>query len=341
MLRIETDESSDSDTLLLLTQEPDRLKPKPKQPLELNSFDEIAIKFYISTGWECINKEKYGDALYNFNEMLKLDPECDRAHSGIGSVYYKQQKYPEAIHKISDAIAINPNVAMDYLVRANAHFALKHYDAAIKDCKTVIQLNQPDSTTYRILANSYFRQKKYQKAVTAYNNAILINPKHYEYFSQRGEVHTHLGNIPNAIKDYKKALTLNSTCPFTIKKLNNLLSKINSGNLLLATEIEKETLFAAIKRLPETDQLHWLNQCQERTTGLGSIMYKPRSSFVEVVRFFGGNPEYFDFIKCDKSKGMLKKISQQIEILNRNRGIDTNEFTKEMISITDTCGMNF
>jgi len=285
--------------------------------LLLNEEQQAFIPIYqndLTIAWKYLNDDELSDAEYYFKEAIKKDSRCHEAYYGLGSIYYRYLKYWDAIEYMGAAIACHSDYIEAYLICSAAYLGLRNNEKAIEYCNIAIQKNPHHAMAHKTLADIYFQQEEYGLSLEACNNAIQLHSKNSIFYSDRAAIYLKLENITHALLDYKKALTLNPHCKITIRRLKHFLANLDDHS-----SIEKEILFKVIKKLPEEDQLNWLNQCCDRDTIIGHIMYKPRSAFAPIVRLFGGNPEDYNFIKCNTHKGMLKKIREEIEKINESR----------------------
>lgn len=99
---------------------------------------ENAIAYYVIGETFRVNKQ-YGDAKYNYEKSVSIDPELAVAYNALGLTLMKMNKYGEANTAFSAALAVYPN-SSEILNNAGKSFemlgkkdeALKYYKQAEK-----------------------------------------------------------------------------------------------------------------------------------------------------------------------------------------------------------------
>jgi tetratricopeptide (TPR) repeat protein len=75
--------------------------------------------------------EKYDQALADFDQALRYDPNSASAHTGRGNALRHLGRFDESIAAHGEAIRLEPNNAMAYSNRGNAFDDKKDYQHAI------------------------------------------------------------------------------------------------------------------------------------------------------------------------------------------------------------------
>lgn len=90
----------------------------------------------------------------------------------------------------------------------------------------VLSKDSQNHYAYYSLGLYYYEQQNFSEAIAQYNNAIVLNPKSFEYYSNRGACFVKIKNFDAAIKDFEQAINLNS---------DDFASYYNRGVLLFNT----------------------------------------------------------------------------------------------------------
>ena len=80
-------------------------------------------------------------AIAEFNEALKFDPECDFAYANRGLAWYWKKNFAKALADDNECLRLNPSNAIALANRGGVWDDLKQYDKAIPDCDEAIKLN--------------------------------------------------------------------------------------------------------------------------------------------------------------------------------------------------------
>jgi len=81
------------------------------------------------------------DALWEFREVVRVDPRFARAHFGLGMTLARRAKLDEAIGEYDEAIRLDPKEAVAFVNRGLAFAGKKDFDRAIQDYDQAIKLN--------------------------------------------------------------------------------------------------------------------------------------------------------------------------------------------------------
>lgn len=87
--------------------------------------------------------EHWDQALADFREAGRLDPELHKVHLGIGRTYYDQALYREATTQLNRFLAHEPGNIRGLLTRARARHQLGQYRQAADDYTAAIAQFQP------------------------------------------------------------------------------------------------------------------------------------------------------------------------------------------------------
>ncbi len=77
------------------------------------------------------NQGKINEAIANYIEALRLNPDLPEAHVNLATAYYSQGKVFEAIKEYKEALKINPDFIEAYCNMGNAYCDLGEYKNAI------------------------------------------------------------------------------------------------------------------------------------------------------------------------------------------------------------------
>jgi tetratricopeptide (TPR) repeat protein len=174
----------------------------------------------------------------------------ERGHRAL-----REEKYDQAIKDFTEAIRLDPNYAQAFHYRGLAWSEKKEYDKAIKDYDQVIRLIRLDPTfdfalavfhKRRLgledrseledsekaheryfavvligeLAEAYLKRglawnekKEYDKAIKEYDQAIQIDPRNTAAFNSRGNAWADKEEYDKAIKDYGEAIRCKDYTP--------------------------------------------------------------------------------------------------------------------------------
>ncbi len=103
-----------------------------------------------------------------------LEPNLGNAYYGRGQAHMSSEHYRNAITDFSQAIRINPQNVNYYNVRGFSYTNIQKYREALTDLFKAKQLDQNNGETYFNLGFCYFKQKKLQEALPYYERASQL-----------------------------------------------------------------------------------------------------------------------------------------------------------------------
>jgi len=205
---------------------------------DLNSFNDC-----INRGAIFHLKGQYDEAIIEYNEAIRLNPDNAKAYSSLAVAYQKKGQYKEAIIFYNKAIHLDPNNADNYFLRGctysgglhqydlaikdfdvaikykdnaearrcrgNAYNFIKQYDKAIVDLDEAIRLDPYNANVYSSLGFSYLKKGQYKQAIDEHKKAIDHDQNDYSNFLQLGCIYVEIGQYDEAVKNFEKGLSLN------------------------------------------------------------------------------------------------------------------------------------
>ncbi len=149
------------------------------------------------------------------------------------------EQYPFVIEQVGNKVFVRTNgVEVAHKNRGNYYRENGRMDLAFKDYYILVSARVKDPLVYSNMGNMYALEGKFQESIDMYKMALERDSSTFDVYVNRGITYTKMGQRVNAIKDFKKALTIQ---PKNQMALSNLCSElVNSSNF-------KETLIYSSK----------------------------------------------------------------------------------------------
>lgn len=176
---------------------------------------------YGNRGLAYYKNKAYDLAIADFDEAIRLDPKYSAAYNGRGVAYGKKGDHQKAIADFTEAIRLNGYYANAYNNRGREHANIGNFDQAIADLKVAVQL-EDNANFYNELAWTYFRAGQARAGLPYVDHALRLNPNYANAYDTRGSIYEALGEHVDAIADFKKALSIDSSIASSAAALRRL-----------------------------------------------------------------------------------------------------------------------
>jgi tetratricopeptide (TPR) repeat protein len=173
-----------------------RLKP---------SADAYAYRGYV------FQKEKQpqpDDALADFNQALRLDPQNYLALFLRGLALGDSGKLKAALSDLDAALALQPESAEALQARGRVHILHNEPDDALADFEHCIQIDSRNPAGHIGRGDANFLKENYKEAVEDYTQAVELEPKDPQPLTQRGYAYARLNEMDKALEDFDAALKI-------------------------------------------------------------------------------------------------------------------------------------
>lgn len=175
------------------------------------SLNELAKANNVETfdGFEIFSEEiaEESDNLTTFKQNVDQIPAAELFKKA--SELYDKNEDAKALMVFDRCIKQNINLETSYYKRANCKTALGRPQEAIADLENALRLNPHHYEANFNLGGLYFDTKNYDKAASFYQKAIAINPKSDNGFYRLAETYQQMGMKNAALQNCQKALQIN------------------------------------------------------------------------------------------------------------------------------------
>ena len=161
---------------------------------------------HFDAGRGLMNKERYEDAVREFQAALAINPKNSRTYDNLGFCFRKLHKYGEAIDALNTATSINPRDSYAHRELAVVYCDTKDFAHAIELLNEEISLNSSDAAARFWLGYALYREKKDQDAIAAFDEALKIHPKDFDSNYYRGLSLARLNRPEEAAESLAKAV---------------------------------------------------------------------------------------------------------------------------------------
>ena len=131
----------------------------------------------------------------------------EKAHNARGHARMALGRYGDAIADFTEAIRLDP-IAGYYDNRQAAYRAMGELDSALSDAYAAVKIAPKDSFVYRSRGLVYADMRQWPLAIDDFNTAIAIAPGDAGLYVERGKVLIGADKPQRAIEDFSRALAI-------------------------------------------------------------------------------------------------------------------------------------
>ena len=183
-------------------------------------------RIHLIRGKLALESKRYGEAVTEFQQALKANPESLDAHINYGGALTQTGDLRGAAAQFQDAIRIDPN-------SINAHYNLavllaneNKYEEAITHLQAVLAINQNDFAARYLLAQQLVKANRLQDALAEFARVVAAAPENENAVLEHAKLLLHLGHYRLARESLEKAYARNPDRTETAALLAYLLAAV-------------------------------------------------------------------------------------------------------------------
>lgn len=112
----------------------------------------------------------------DYEKLIAMYPNDERAHMLLGNFFYGQQDYQSAVSQYEKAAEIDSNYSLAYNMLGYGNRQLMNYEASEKAFQKYIELTPNDPNPYDSYAELLLKEGKYDQSIENYQKALNYNP---------------------------------------------------------------------------------------------------------------------------------------------------------------------
>ncbi|MEY1639315.1 tetratricopeptide repeat protein [Tenuifilum osseticum] len=160
-----------------------------------------SAQYLFTYGVILFQQEQYHDALYAFNQVLKIDDRIPDAWVNRGTTRLMLSDSSGALTDYTAAINLNPFNANPYLRRGALYAQQSNYPLALQDLNQAIGIDSTLTQAYFTRALVYYYQKHYSQALSDLNKVLQLEHRNTLALFNRAIISYEVGNPESAIDD--------------------------------------------------------------------------------------------------------------------------------------------
>jgi tetratricopeptide (TPR) repeat protein len=163
-------------------------------------------------GLEYFSKNKFEQALKEYEEALKLYPSLAAAHNNMGSAYFALARYEEAARSFKEAARLDPSYAQ-------AHFNLALAFIKLGREREASDALDAASRAYTAAGDEHLEAGRLKEAEESFRALLQIDPEYALAFQRIGLVYNAARRFDEAAASFNRALQKNPDNPSALEGL--------------------------------------------------------------------------------------------------------------------------
>jgi tetratricopeptide (TPR) repeat protein len=159
----------------------------------------------LNRGYALSTKSLFDQALTDYSEAIRINPELSSAHENRGWIYLRKGESDKALNDFSEAIKHNSNSATAYYQRGMIFYNGGKFDAALADFSELVRCAPNDSQGFVMRGRCYLNLNDTDRALSSFDAAVMINPRNSQALRERSCLYQMKGDYQHAVRDLADA----------------------------------------------------------------------------------------------------------------------------------------
>ncbi|HKQ47777.1 MAG TPA: tetratricopeptide repeat protein [Phycisphaerae bacterium] len=172
-------------------------------------------KIHVNVADQLAKKGQFEEVAAHYRRAVELQPGLVDAHYNLANCLKRLGRPAEAIAEYRETQKLNPSYLEAYIMLGNLFAEQDRQTEAIEEFQTAIAAAGPKSNPLTLakahynLGNSLAKEGRNDLALIEYEQAVRLNPQHYEAQYGIGYAHTRMEHPIEAVAAYRAALAIN------------------------------------------------------------------------------------------------------------------------------------
>jgi tetratricopeptide (TPR) repeat protein len=163
---------------------------------------------YLASGQAYMEKAQYGDAVIQFRNAVRADPNLSDAYSQLAHAELAQHDLTASYAALQKAISLDPSRLDVHLDRGEIYLDAHQFDKAEGEANFILKANSKDVGAYQLLGAALMGDKKPEQAIASFSKAIELEPNNSGAYVDKALAENSLHRPDEAERDLKTALSV-------------------------------------------------------------------------------------------------------------------------------------
>jgi len=198
-----------------------RLK-RTEKSIVSEKVSELLVK-----GNELYSQRKYQEAIEEYQNILKENPELYIINKNIGNCYYELGDYDSAIKYYERVLEKEPDSEENLISLGNIYLEKGELEKGLSYFKQIDEEAITNPITFYNIGTSFFNKGEIDKSIEYYNKAITLDPNFSDTYYQLGLCYLNINEKEKAKENLNKFLELapDSDKAATVREILKYLEK--------------------------------------------------------------------------------------------------------------------
>jgi tetratricopeptide (TPR) repeat protein len=161
-----------------------------------------------SLGAALANKGHINEAIREYLESLRLNPDFPDTHNNLGDALSKQGQTDGAISQFREALRLKPGIAEVHYNLGLALAEKNQFDEAMAQFQEAIRFKPDYAEPHSDLGNALARKGQINRAISEYREALRLKPDFPDALNNLGNALFNQGQTDGAISQFREAIRL-------------------------------------------------------------------------------------------------------------------------------------
>jgi len=166
---------------------------------------------YFQSGMDYFQKERYPEAIIQFQNAVQMDKRFASAHYQLAQCYLRQAEWLQAQTELLTTVGLDPRNSQAQLDLGQFMFQGRQFGRAKERAQLLLKDNPTDVKAKILLATSDAELGNLQDALAEAGQAVATAPDDAAPYLTLGIIHEKLGQLDDAEQDFQKAVSLGPT----------------------------------------------------------------------------------------------------------------------------------
>lgn len=189
-------------------------------------YDKFNARAYYLKGYNFLEMGDTAKSISSYQTAVEQNPNFFDAYLELGFIYALKRN-PLALDYYNNALKIKPQNKQVLYAKGMFEQENERYNDAMKTYLKALEYH-PNfrEAHYNLGYVNMFYLKTYRQALPYFTDAIKVDPNYFEAYYNRGYCFELMGDINNAAKDYRKALSIKPDYDLAAKGLSRVTAPL-------------------------------------------------------------------------------------------------------------------